>query len=67
MTAASTNADTHPPTTADRLRALEPETLYLRSDLSGLDFETTDDLEPMSGPLGQERAQEALELGLSIG
>ncbi len=35
-------------------------------DESALSFETTDDLEPLPGMLGQERAEQALRFGLSM-
>ncbi len=50
----------------DDARSISPDLLYRPSDLSQIPFETTDDLEPFEGLLGQERAQEALELGLGV-
>lgn len=52
---------------SDDRRRVDPDRLYQRSDLGALPFETTDDLEPFEGLLGQERAAEALALGLGIG
>lgn len=46
---------------------LLPEQLRWLCDLSYLSFETTDDLIPLDGILGQERAQKALALGLEMG
>src|SRR5688572_3069173 len=42
------------------------EKLRWRCDPSALPFETTDDLTPLEGMLGQERAQKALTLGVEI-
>jgi ATP-dependent Lon protease len=42
------------------------EKLRWRCDPSSLPFETTDDLTPLEGMLGQERAQKALALGVEI-
>ena len=42
------------------------EKLRWRCDPSSLPFETTDDLTPLEGMLGQERAQKALTLGAEI-
>ncbi|WP_143308443.1 Lon-like protease helical domain-containing protein, partial [Candidatus Entotheonella palauensis] len=42
------------------------EKLRWRCDPSRLPFETTDDLTPLQGILGQERAQKALTLGVEI-
>jgi lon-related putative ATP-dependent protease len=42
------------------------EKLRWRCDPSSLPFETTDDLTPLEGMLGQERAQKALNLGVEI-
>jgi predicted ATP-dependent protease len=48
------------------LRLLPSESLYRRCDLSGLSFDTTDDLEPLAGIFGQERAREAIDLGVGL-
>jgi lon-related putative ATP-dependent protease len=40
--------------------------LYRHSQLGGLDFATTAELDPMDLPLGQNRALEALEFGVDI-
>jgi lon-related putative ATP-dependent protease len=50
----------------DDLRPVPADQLYRSSDLSAVPFETTDDLDPFDGLLGQERAEEALELGLGV-
>ncbi len=42
------------------------EKLRWRCDPSSLPFETTNDLKPLEGMLGQERAQRALTLGVEI-
>jgi len=47
-------------------RQLGVEELAWRCDPSGLGIAGTEELEPADGPLGQERAVEALELSLSI-
>ncbi len=46
--------------------ALPVAALYHNVDLAGLSFETTADLEPLTSPLGQERALEAIEFGVDI-
>ena len=51
--------------TVKRLEVL-PERLTLVCDEDGLGFETTDDLTPLEGTIGQERAIDALELALDI-
>ena len=43
-----------------------PEKLTLVCNEDGLGFETTDDLTPLEGTIGQERAIDALELALDI-
>ena len=47
--------------------ALQIHQLYRHCDPADLDFSSTDELEPLGEHLGQERAVEALEFGLSIG
>ncbi len=49
-----------------RSKALDPDRLYRACDLSQLDFATTAELEPLAGPLGQERALEALNFGVGM-
>ncbi|HTS52879.1 MAG TPA: AAA family ATPase [Burkholderiales bacterium] len=48
------------------LRPLASESLYRRSDLRHLPFDTTDDLEALPGIFGQERAREAIDLGVGV-
>ncbi len=50
----------------DDLRPVPADQLYRPSDLSAVPFETTDDLDAFDGLLGQERAEEALALGLGV-
>lgn len=45
---------------------LSPESLRWRCDADRLDFATTDDLESLSSPLGQERAVTALRTAMGI-
>ena len=45
---------------------LPPESLYRHSDLSRLPFDTTEDLEPLEGIFGQQRAREAIDLGVAM-
>jgi lon-related putative ATP-dependent protease len=45
---------------------LKPEELYKCCDPKIFDFETTDELQPAEGPLGQERAINAINFGLSL-
>jgi len=42
---------------------LPAEKLYRPADLSGLAFETTEDIHPVGGLQGQPRARDALQLG----
>ena len=42
------------------------EKLRIACDPDELGFKTTDDLEPLDGTIGQERAESALGLGLDI-
>jgi lon-related putative ATP-dependent protease len=49
----------------DRL-ALAPEELRRRLDPASLDFESTAEVEPLQGTIGQPRAVEAVEFGLEI-
>ena len=48
------------------LRPLPSQSLYRHSDLSHLPFQTTDDLEPLATIFGQERAREAIDLGVGV-
>lgn len=45
---------------------LAPEQLHRRCDPASLDFETTETLDPSTTLLGQERAVQALELGVAM-
>jgi predicted ATPase with chaperone activity len=45
---------------------LAPETLRRRCDPRIFSFSSTEEIEPLSGIIGQERALEALRLGLSL-
>jgi lon-related putative ATP-dependent protease len=45
---------------------LEPEKLYRKTDLSGLNFQTTEDLEGIDIFIGQPRAISALHFGMRI-
>jgi predicted ATP-dependent protease len=47
-------------------RRLEPSELSRPCDPAALDFGTTRDLEPLRPPLGQERAAEAIRLGITL-
>lgn len=49
-----------------KIKGLDSESLYHRCDLTQLEFETTDDIEPLDQPLGQQRALEAIEFGVDI-
>lgn len=49
-----------------RPERLEANDLYQRADLGGLEFHSTDELEPFEGILGQPRAVEAVRFGLGI-
>ncbi len=49
-----------------RVTPLDVSSLRRRCDLGSLQFETTRDLEPLAGRLGQERALEALEFGVGV-
>ena len=48
------------------VKPLKPSNLYRPANLGGLDFETTSDLELLTGVIEQDRAVRALDLGLSI-
>ncbi|MDW7662287.1 MAG: AAA family ATPase [Bacillota bacterium] len=45
---------------------LKPEQLYNKCDESQFDFATTEELVPIRGIIGQERAKKALEFGLNV-
>jgi lon-related putative ATP-dependent protease len=45
---------------------LKPEQLNRRCNPAQFDFETTDELEPLDGSIGQERASEALRFGIGM-
>ena len=45
---------------------LEPDQLYRKTNLAGLDFVTTDDLEDLEEVIGQPRAVEAIRFGTGI-
>jgi len=48
-------------------RTLSPEELYKCCEPGFLKFETTDELKPVEGTIGQERAMHALHFGLNFG
>jgi len=50
----------------DKINPLKAADLYLACDLKRFEFATTAELEPLDGPLGQERAMEAIEFGIDI-
>lgn len=50
----------------DRALELSPEQLRRRLDPSELAFETTADVEPLEGTIGQPRALDAIEFGLEV-
>jgi predicted ATP-dependent protease len=52
--------------TSETLAPLAPEQLCRRCDPSSLGFETTERAAPLVEPLGQERAVEALTLGVTL-
>lgn len=47
-------------------RKLSPDELYRCCDVQLLDFETTADIKPLDGTIGQERAMAALDFGLTL-
>ncbi len=47
-------------------KELAPQDLCRRCDFGALDFETTEDLEALTGLLGQPRAVEAVEFGIEV-
>lgn len=50
----------------EKARELKPDALYRVCDPAQLDFHTTDDLEDLSGVVGQQRALDAIEVGVGI-
>lgn len=52
--------------TGGAVRPVSPELLYRRADLSHLGFTTTDELEPLEGFVGQERALDAARMSAGI-
>lgn len=48
-------------------RKLTPDELYKCCDPSLLDFNSTDEIKPLEGTIGQGRAMEALDFGLNFG
>lgn len=64
------NSPEHKEQAANALPPLQPlsaERLYRVTDLSALAFESTADIEPVDGLVGQQRALDALEFGTRIG
>ncbi|MCB1759929.1 MAG: AAA family ATPase [Gammaproteobacteria bacterium] len=53
-------------TDAQQQYRLSPEQLYHRSELQRFDFATTADLKALSTTIGQERALQAIEFGVSM-
>jgi len=47
-------------------RELKPDDLYRACDPAQLEFETTDDLEDLVGVVGQQRALDAIQVGVGI-
>jgi len=62
--AAVTNAVAASPTAVKPLAAAQ---LYRAADLSALTFESTADIEPATGPVGQQRALDAIDFAARIG
>jgi len=54
------------PSHPDGAAKLPAEQLFRPADLSGLQFTTTAELEPLAGLLGQERASEAIRFGTAV-
>jgi lon-related putative ATP-dependent protease len=52
--------------TATAIRPLPAEQLYRPTDLTGLKFSTTSDLQPIEGLVGQTRALEAIRFGTQV-
>jgi len=59
-------AGSHPVTEQSASFLLPPDQLYKRSDLAGFDFASTADLKPLSTTIGQQRALEAIEFGVTM-
>lgn len=57
-----------PPSLApsEKPKPLDVAQMYRRADLSGLSFQTTNDLEPVRGIVGQKRAVDAISFGTRI-
>lgn len=47
-------------------KELKPQQLKKQHDFEGLEFETTEDIPPLEGILGQERASRAMDFGLKV-
>ena len=62
----STDRGTEAATFSLSVRPLAAERLYRPADLSSLSFETTADIEPVDGLIGQHRALDAIEFGTRI-
>ncbi|MEJ8571955.1 Lon protease family protein [Microbaculum marinum] len=52
--------------TAGEAAPLDPDRLYRAADPAGLGFETTADLEPIDGLIGQQRALDAITVGTGV-
>ena len=50
----------------DRKSGLTADKLHREFDISAIEFETTDQIHPLDGVVGQERAMKALKTGLGI-
>ncbi len=64
---ASLDRNDEAPTSSAPAQPLAPERLYRSADLSALSFESTADIEPADGLVGQQRALDALAFGTRIG
>ena len=49
-----------------QVKAVSPDLLFHACEVEQFDFDTTDDLEDLAGAIGQARAMEAIEFGISI-
>lgn len=56
-----------PPVTNCQPASLTTDQLFHRCDPQLFDFKTTDELDPIDSPLGQERAVDAVKLGIGMG
>ena len=63
----SADRRTEAATSSPSVRPLAAERLYRAADLSALSFESTADIEPADGLVGQQRALDAIEFGTRIG